>query len=118
MTGQVLAFGGVHVTHPVICVPAHTPAVHLSFSVQGFRSSHCVLSALLRMPQVPFAWQKPSWHWVGLPTVAHWVLLVQRTQPTTVVPPVQTPAWHFSPVVHALRSQAVLSALFSMTQKP
>src|SRR5207237_4513081 len=77
-------------------VPAHTPAWHVSPVVQAVPSVQIVPLATTGLEQAPVAGsQVPArWHWSDAGHV-------------TAVP-AQTPAWHVSPVVHALPSlQAV-----------
>ena len=77
-------------------VPAHTPAWQLSPVVHALPSLHAVPLAATGLEQMPLAGsQVPArWHW-------------SEAGHVTAVP-MQTPAWHRSPVVHAAPSLHVV----------
>src|SRR5688572_28637342 len=91
-----------------ISVPRQVPPVQTVFSVQALPSSHAAPSGLAGLEQVPVAGSHTPTSWHG-----------SDAAQTVAVPPVQTPTWQVSPVVHRLLSlQAVPSALSGLEQTP
>src|SRR5215218_9494790 len=97
-----------HRTQSPIWVPAHTPAVHTSPSVQGLPSSQVVPSGRFSTTQKPPAPQIALWH-RSTGTLSQSGSPWHRTQPSVSVP-AQTPAAHTSFVGHVLDAAEAVGA--------
>lgn len=88
--------------HTIGAPAVHAPAAQVSPVVHLFPSSQLVPSSLLGFEQAPVPGSQT-------PALWHWSSAVQAT----ALPATQPPAWHTSPIVHALPSLHVDPSAFA-----